>query len=84
MDKITITEAGYDGGGYMQYHLKVDGVKQSLIYYNMGGYCVERGIPVPHEGGSIGLTLREGSMTIIRREVKKANREWKTLSSRKQ
>ena len=69
---ITLTESGYDGGGHMQYHLRLNGIKKSLVYYNMGGYCVEYGIPYP-DGN---LSLPEGSLTMIVKEVKKANKLW--------
>ena len=83
MDAITFTGFGYDGGGKMQYHLHLNGVKKSLIYFNMTGYCVEFGIPYP-DGN---LSLPEGSLAMIRKEVKKANKYWSdkcTTNSAKQ
>ncbi len=77
-DKLEIKEGRYDGGGKREYHLYVNGVKTSLIYYNMTGYNVEHDIPVPYEGrpDGIGLYLPECSIERIRREVRKANKEW--------
>lgn len=76
-EKITIKESGYDGGGKMQYRLFVDDVFYCMAYFNMSGYVAEKGVPVPHAGGSIGRWVPECNITRLKMEIKSANAEWR-------
>jgi len=49
------------------------------IYYNMRGFIPSHGIPIPVDYGTgVGtLSIGEVSLTIIKREIVRANQEWK-------
>lgn len=50
------------------------------LYYNVRGYRAEHGIPVPSSTapeGAAGLDIGERSLSEFKREIAKANHEWK-------
>ena len=61
----------------MRYEITQKGRVVAEVYFNLLGYCVNPGIPLP-EGGHLGLP--EMSITGIKREIREINREAKELA----
>ena len=55
-----------------RYDLLLNGNKVSTVYYNMRGYLIDNGIPLPGGGK---FQLPECSLTTIKREIAAINRE---------
>jgi hypothetical protein len=58
----------------MRYAIEKDNKQVAEIYWNMRGYCINPGIPLS-DGSS--LQLPECGITLIRKDISKANKEWK-------
>lgn len=59
-----------------RYAITLNGIEVSDVYYNMTGYNMTKGIPLPGKAASF-LQMPECSITAIRTEIAKINREAK-------
>lgn len=59
-----------------RYALTLNGIEVTDVYYNMTGYNMTKGIPLPGESPSF-LQLPECSISTIKAEIAKINREAK-------
>lgn len=60
----------------MRYAITLNGKEIADVYFNTRGYNISPGIPLPGESASF-LTLPESSITLIKKEIAKINREAK-------
>ena len=79
---IELVETGKYLMGNPDYKLKFRGEDWGTVYFNMTGYVVEYGIPVPHskrKNAIIPFSINEGSISSVKKEIARANKEWKEL-----